>query len=399
MTGADAVPGPGLSGRMPAWGAVEIACAIFAVSSAAYFAVKLALGGTGTDFTYFWLAGLLWADGLNPYSAVFENLGEALFATDQSPPVYWVYPPNWWPLSVGLSQFSYDAAGQAWNYVNAISILGGIAAALCALRPPLWLGLFFTGATLSMLATAQVLALGQTSALMFFGTGLFILAWIRESRLAMVSALVLLALKPTFGLVFVVFLLPMRRWRASIAMAGAVTLAMALPTLLETGAVPVIEGMLSRLELYGTLPVNEIGSTTGLRHLLSIVAGMDVGVVPPLVIVCGLSFGLGLAAARQPGRAVLAPLIAALVAIVPMHSYDAMVLSFLLVLSAGQPKAVRLAALVLFLAIYRADNLAELVGWVPEAARYFPGSALVTVFAGALLVLFLAAPYRRDTSP
>ena len=79
-------------------------------------------GTTGYDFRYIWLAGYIWSNGEDPYSASFRSTSAMLPWNGHAPEV-WLYPPNWWPLSSLLALSVLMTANLLWNIGNILLCL------------------------------------------------------------------------------------------------------------------------------------------------------------------------------------------------------------------------------------------------------------------------------------
>ena len=75
------------------------------------------------DFRFFWLAGTLWAEGIDPYGAQFRTAGAALLPPGNEV-LYRFYPPQWWVVCRALAFTSIAhivASGAPSASVNAIA--------------------------------------------------------------------------------------------------------------------------------------------------------------------------------------------------------------------------------------------------------------------------------------
>ena len=359
-----------------------------------YLAFKVLADGDTIDFKYIHLAGTLWLDGINPYSAAFRETGQAIF-TGMNRPEYLLYPPHWWGISAAVARIPYDTAGLIWRFFMAVCMIAGCFALHDIPRRIIgetrlwrtWAMLIFAAA---MSATAVALSLGQTSCLLFLGLCLYLRAYVVRDRGLMVLALVLVMLKPNFGLALSLFLVPALFWWPSLIAGAVAVLALSLPALLPFAPAEVVRGYLNALGQWETLPPNIPGSTTGLRYLAYLL--FDLTLPGRWFALAAAALALGLGAIWRDGtrpafwRAEgLGLLLACLVLIVPMHTYDMMLLIPLIALCAGMPTGIQAALLVLMLVAFRVNNLASALGLTIPEETYFPGSGLVT--AVALLIV------------
>ena len=364
-----------------------------------YLATKALLDTSDTtDFKSIWLAGRFWLGGLNPYSLEYAQAGESLFV-GLNRPNGWFYPPNWWPIAVAISFLDYDLAGRVWRILNGCLVILGCAVLISCFRDYQrnslrWIAVVIVVYVSTMSATAISLSLGQTSILIFFGLCLFTRAWLFEDWRLMIVALALLALKPPIGLVLAGLLMPAKFWWRSLLGAGVVVCLFSTPPLLLHGWDGVISLMLLRIEDYGSFDVNAPPSTTGLRSILFHIFGASVSPVHLTLLALISSSCLGILSLRfqlERDRLLsLSATIAAGVAIVPMHTYDAVLLAPLVlavpVLSFGIGFFVFLSLLV----VWRNNNLSELFDLVAQGETYFSGTLVLSVVA-LILTLFLAA--------
>lgn len=370
--------------------------------AAAYLGPKIFDNADTVDFKYIWLAGSLWREGLNPYADVFREQGGVIFA-GANHPQFWVYPPNWWPIATGFSALPYEPARMVWRVASAGALLIGCFSVSRTLRRqdismPEWRHILFWGICATMSATAVTVNLGQTSLLAFLGICLFIAAMLRQDRAMMVAALVILALKPTLGMVLLVALLPARFWWGAILAAGVITLAMAASALVQDGVGNVLGAMLDRLGEYGREAVNSPPEMTGLRHLVDRFAGVELGTLSCIGLGMIASFLTGILAQREAASRDLPEILALLLVVtavfVPMHTYDLIFVALLFVLSAGLPRVMQSLFVLGVLLLWRANNFEMLTGLTDPETIYSKGSLLSSVVLLSMLIALIA---RRAT--
>lgn len=384
-----------LAQKVGAAGAVLILALVLA-----YLMLKVFDGTDTIDFKYIHLAGALWSEGVDPYSPAYAEQGHIRFQ-GLNPPEYLFYPPHWWAIATGFSQLPYEVAGLIWRITMAACMIGGclvlhrtVIHIVGEARPwRTWAMLMMAGA---MSATALALSLGQTSCLLFLGLCLYVHAFVTGRRVLMVLALVIVWLKPNVGLALSLFLVPGLVWWPALAVGALAVVAASLPALLPHGPVEVVRGYLHALSQWETLPPNIPGSTTGLRHLAYLVFG--VSLPGNLLTMAAGAFALGLGGVTRLRRLDDAPttraymlgiLLSGLVLIMPLHTYDMMLLIPMIALAAALPRLGQLLLYMLMLIVLRVNNLALTLGLTVPEETYFRGSGLLSVVVIALLLLWV----------
>lgn len=264
-----------------------------------YFVSKAFLDtAPSVDFKYFWLAGDLWRQGVDPYSSAFEEAGARMFP-DTNSPTWLFYPPSWYPLARLVNLLPYEEADLVWRRLSGVLfILGGLISIRALLRAGTGASVVQVAAFVLFVAassaTAIILSLGQSSVLVFLGLAVFLRGYLLAQRGWLIAGLILLMLKPNFGLAFVAFLLPQRRFWSSVAIAAAISLAMALPPLVTHGVGEVLGNYLEQIGRFDGMDVNDARNTTGLRNILFHVFRIDAGAFLLLGLACAISFAVGL---------------------------------------------------------------------------------------------------------
>ncbi len=395
-----------LAGRTPPQTAQRAGGILLLALAMLYLALKIFDGTDTIDFKYIHLAGALWSEGIDPYSTAYAEQGQIRFE-GLNRPEYLFYPPHWWAIAIGFAQVPYEVAGLLWRALMAACMIGGCLVLHRTVihiagesRPwRTWAMLVMAGA---MSATAIALSLGQTSCLLFLGVCLYVHAVVTRRRGLMVLALAIVMLKPNFGLALSLFLVPgLFWWPALIGGALAVVVA-SLPALLPHGTPEVIRGYLFALSHWEALPPNVAGSTTGLRHLVHLLTGSTLPgtwfAMTAALFALGLGFLLG-AVTRARGGApraqafVLGNLISGLVLIIPLHTYDMMLLIQLIALAAALPRPGQGIFAGLMLLALRPNNLAMALGLTTPEETYFLGTGLMSLIALAMLSLWLACAF------
>lgn len=373
-------------------------------------------GDTGYDFRYLWLAGRIWVEGADPYGSAFSDTGRLLVPSGHVPEL-WAYPPSWWPIASLLGLFGIRTANSLWGLASIALCLASsflIASAFrwaysddriigsrrhflisMGLALPL---LHFVG-TSALEATTLVIALGQTSLLIYFGIALLLYGTASGGRPLSATGLSILFLKPQIGLAFaVLFLIYSGSSRRTLAWAVALSVLMALPALVINPNAPF--AMIANMVSYdGVVRATLPQVTTGVRVASWYVTGGDPG-----GIVCAAVVALAVVVSTlmlrrlhegEDERRVLwlcmTVAAAATIAFAPLHYYDFVIAACLLpaVLMSSVPFAsagILGAALIL-----RADSLGKLTGLFDHDIKIFEGSLLSTVGGVLLLVAILGA--------
>lgn len=367
--------------------AVQLA---FVIAALLYLVSKSLLDPTDTiDFKSIWLAGRFWHEGRNPYTEDYVLAGEALFV-GMNRPDGWFYPPNWWPIATAFSSFDYAFAGRLWRAVNGLLVVVGCIVLLSGMKDARinafrWMAVFVLVYTSTMSATAFSLSLGQTSIIIFFAFCIFVRAWLRKERFLMGVALILLALKPPIGLVLAGFLMPTKFWWRSLAGAGVVVGVFSLPPFWLHGWDGVISLMLTRLNEYGSFAVNAAPSTTGLRSVLFFAADISVSAMHLTAVALLISICLGwLVSYIDFARNDVVPLAAVIsvgIALVPMHTYDALLLVPIVLAILAVPLITRILLALCLVIVWRLNNFSEFFGLIAPGETYFSGTLLLSVVA------------------
>ena len=351
------------------------------------------------DFRYFWAAGQIWGEGGNPYARTFTDEAQEILAVDGIH--RWNYSPHIWGLTRILAQFSFETAFWLWTILNLALIFAGTALAVTALLDfdRRWHWAVLVGLTLytvSSLGASATQTIGQFSAFIYLACAAFVHAVIRKRDWLMVVALFILTMKASLGLAFVVFALVVPRWWRALVIAGVLSVLCALPPVLGGGLMPIVSGFLDGVAAYGTYEANMPASMTGLRNLVFYATGMDasgllLGILAALLV--GFLGCFGARAAPGADRATMAASIATVLFLVPMHLYDLMLASVLVVGAIRPLFAVVWAASLLVL--YRVHRVSDLFG-IEEPTIAFHGSYLTSLILGVLFVASLGLFYQAQ---
>jgi hypothetical protein len=350
------------------------------------------------DFAYFHAAGRTWGAGKDPYGPAYAG-----FARSYIPPesALWVYPPQWWGITVPLGLLPMASAVTAWKIAGLIALTAGSALLFDVFRAVTgraWVAtaLVFSIVLSSSDAAWMTLRLGQSSLFVLLGFALMLhgLRFHGPKRVAL--GLAILLLKPHFGLFFLLLLLGMRGGSRPALAAVALSALACLPVLFSFG----IEGTIasavryvSALSSYDTLSWNRPGSLTGATFLMAVL-GIP---APPTVAMIVIASAITAWLCRQ--KLALDPVDQSLVglalfyAIVPLHNYDLILLPmFLLIL----PKLKPWAGAFIALALIGTWNLGSIAFALhgEQFSNWMPGvhmAALVQAGVGTLAVALVLA--------
>lgn len=331
------------------------------------------------DFRYYWFAGVMWANGLDPYSADYARLGNQVLPPGAALHV-WLYPPPWFGITRLLAAMNFDTALLVWRAsVGPIIVASTAIVAQSAFRRD-WLAITGVCALAAVIEpTVLVLVGGQVSPILVYaGMALIVSA---RTKLPLVAGLVLTALKPQIGaFIFLAYAIAQPR---AVIMAVAVTAVLSLPHFLTLGLIDTITEYLDNLRATGQHYANVPIAMTGLGQLPARLGINIPGLVSfAAATAVAVTAGIGL---RQKRDGSLAFLLAGIAAIVPLHNYDLtfMVLPVLLLFPSGAAIAATLLAL-------RPMRLEAFLG-VPVHADASGGTIF---YAVAAITLFVAATYQ-----
>ncbi len=340
------------------------------------------------DFRHTWVAGQMWVDGANPYSAEFARVGAESFTSGDLPRI-WVYPPNWFVLATPFDLFGDVTGSVIWNVGNSILlllacwILAGIVRDQLPAFPEWSRRLFQSDrpdvdrlvlfavhlAFVTFLqGTAIALTTGQTGVMAFFAMVLLVWAMINNRETWGVFAIVLLMLKPQVGIIVCVALLFDRTNWVMVGKAAAATILSAAPAFIRTSPNELLSEMLDNWDAlyspdYG--PTNP-ERVSGLRNLAEWVGmgdvGVQVGVVFALLALIGFYVwprgrgGAGNLRFGEPLGTMIAS-IGAIVGFVTLQTYDLPMIGLLFV-AALASRGTRLVLILSgFALVYRSQNV------------------------------------------
>lgn len=349
------------------------------------------------DFNYFWLAGRLWDQGLDPYGPMFEAQGRKL--SENYPSIYWPYPPNWWPVSILLGKLSLVRAAQLWIAASLLFVF-----ASCELlrrsRAALHLSAAFDQTLLLFAyiglstATATVMMWGNCSLLIMFGSALLAFGLTGRSRVAAVLGLAIMALKPTIGLP-VIAAVALSRGGARTAVAAGILIAlMALPALAISEPQEVLTSLARTAQVYESITSNSALNQPGIVHVAALLFGMTIsgGMSLILATVSATVLTLLFRLSSDDSQADAVPTLFAGLASAGMfslHGYDLPVLLPLLALATGQGRAVLIQVFLGFLFFFRPSNVVsaiQLLGGPELLGATFSTIGVLLIYSAAIMV-------------
>ncbi|NOD78576.1 glycosyltransferase 87 family protein [Ruegeria sp. HKCCD4332] len=359
-------------------------------------------GSADWDFRHFWLAGKVWALGVSPYGSEYSALGPDLI-TQGYVPKEWYYPPNIWPVTFFLAQFQLDTSSVVWSGMNVVMLIGASfllwannedgsyrsanTATIAGLpkQSMVFLHVFLTAI---FQATAICLVIGQITILIYFGFALFIAAFAMQHKFLMILALSILFIKPQIAAPFAaaILFLDVGNWRLILA-AGLVSIVSSLPPLLQDPMV-LVSWLNTISGSHGEFGANEVRSITGIRHVLWLATGVDLGNIGSLLVTILATSTFGFIAHRNKSWDALDVLVVQLMVIgafAPLHYYDLVILlpvALVLVRARGVALALALIGVLLLL---RSETLAEVSGIYPAKTVFFKGTVWASFGAFALL--------------
>jgi hypothetical protein len=384
------------------------------VVAGAYLLWKAADPDPSVDFKYLWFAGKLWSDGISPYGSDYRTLARDFFV-GTNVPAWMVYPPSWYPLARLLAAAPYELADQIWRALNGLCIVIGAAIIATSFNRVTatnrrWPYVVF-GVLLGLgSATAIALSLGQTTPLLFIGLALFLRGYLLEQKWAVAAGLLILMLKPNFGLPFVVFAMATRFYWPSVLAAGIVSVLMALPAVLPHGIMTIGRDYAGLLRSYGSVPVNAPPSLSGLANLVHTALSHTLGsfLCVGLAIAAAVTIAASMKIAGRHAQlsheariSGILLLVATTVLLVPMHTYDLILVTPVALATAT---SVRWATwgnagiLVGLAVIFRANNLAAVSGLTSPEETHFAGSGLASA-ALLLIVMGMTAHFVQALRP
>jgi hypothetical protein len=377
---------------------------------AAAYMMRTALGNMEPkDFSYFWITGQIWLEGGNPYAASFSETANAIAAGNPDMGGLgdfhrWLYAPHIWAVSSGVGLLDYVTARILWGVTGTIAILWGCYLALSAVlwsRTPMFFFLFGSLALLAggTLGTAMTLSTGQFAPFTFLAVTGFAYGVLRQAPVAIVLALTVLTMKPSFAMPFLGFALVLPATRGPLGVAALVSLSLSVPVLLTAPLPDLVSDYLDGLSAYGGYDANAPDALTGLANLAHAGAGITLsGVVYAMIGAAAGALLAWHARKRGSGPETMAALLAVACFFVPLHLYD---MTFVVLFAVFWPWPWWGAlALLANLLMFRVNRLGALAGLNDPDTRFpgsFPASLLLVVLLVAALWLALSRAGKART--
>jgi len=358
---------------------------------------------TAYDYQALWVAGHIWNEGGNPYGPGFRGLATSMFV-NPGDVAHWFYPPHSWVLISPVARFDFPTAQRIWLSLNAACIVGGSFLFWRTLRASGhdvgWRSLaFFMTFVNLMAATVITLYLGQTSGLIYLGFCLFAYGFVTQRRIPTVIALAILLMKPQIGVPVAVFYLLSPGGLLPTVIAGVTVGILSIPAFVVGGFKATVFGFLTTVSSYGGAAAwNSSPAMTGIRNLGYYVTGIDSPVTLFALATIVLSAACSIVAFRVIPKRVEAgedlrllgvvALAFTIVLVLPLHSYDLMILAPLLLFSLLQKSMIRYWAIASALLIFRSNNLARRPAHGDELLYVITNA---TIDSFAILALSMAA--------
>ena len=399
---------PSLAGRGALVLAILIAFTVVSVltlSSAA-----MAHWSPGYDFRYFWVAGRVWIEGVNPYGPDLPRLSAEMIPEGHVPTI-WPYPPTLWLPTVLPALFPFEIAWKLWLglYVLTMILTSGIVAAgLPALRLPVGAGraltvprpLFFA-LHLGLMASGEASLLGFTSGqvtgLIYLGAALMLVGIHRGRDWAAIAGLTILFMKPHIGAAIAVgLLISGARGRRLVLWAVVASVVLMLPAL-AIAPTAVFDWLQGLARYDGVNTANIPAAMTGVQNLIWHSSGAEIGSFAASLICLAVAAALAVWLRRGAviaENARLAHLAAAMILIAlaaaPLHIYDFILFGAVLPLIALPTGARVVAATLALIMLFWPSALYLKLGEV-QPTQIFVGSTFATMGAAILLMVLLSA--------
>jgi hypothetical protein len=370
---------------------------------------------SGFVFRIIWVAGKLWAAGQDPYGPSFL---QELRASGPVPDALWYYPPYWYPIAVPLSYLPLSLAAGAWKAINFLLLIAAshlVARAVADISKQTYAGIFGGGLAFVcfMQAVATTIYVGQTSIIVYFGFAALIFGLLKRCGQSIVIGLVFLALKPHFGIVAFAAVAALPRYRWTLFLAGGLCILATAPFLFTGNYLATLREFVVNVTMYSGQPENDMNDKTGVAQILAYLFSAQVGsgilVIASSIISSVIFYFSSLNSTPRAENArlevaFLALFIAAIFFVLPLGSYDIVVLAILFMMILAVSFTARwLVALGLVLCI-RAGNLSSALGFVNPASQRTPDCLLISVALCLILVgvswnLFESLQQRRRCVP
>jgi len=289
------------------------------------------------DFRFFWLAGKLWANGLDPYSESFRAIGAQILPPGNTV-LYWFYPPQWWIVSRTMALLDLEQAVMVWRLVNSALVLLGTALVVASLerdsRRRRIAMVLWGGVALLIEPTANLLAFGQSAGFVYLSLSMLVAGALRRRRWLVGLAVLLVTFKPQVGVIVLlwVFLVPSFRIAALAGLGSAGLLT--LPHVIQFGVFGTIDAYLANAARWADLPSNTALTSSGPAGLLARLGVEGVGLLWQTLAATALAVCAARLMRRQPTRPIpsLLLLTAGIASLMPLHIYDLTILLIPLIL-------------------------------------------------------------------
>lgn len=300
----------------------------------------------------------------------------------------------------------FEIAAVIWRALFVLSIAGGVTALFLSLpatdRPPFYVILAVLGLSMSLSATAMTVAIGQSSALIFLGYCLFVYGYLKDNRWLLGLALILLMIKPTYGLIPAFFLLAHFRYFHLIVVSALITIGLSVWGLWGLDLQETWAGLSEAFAKYKGSRLNSAPEMTGIRHLVYAFGGGDTSQLVYVALGSALAFGIGRYAQANDVREVdrlRAIVLLGLILLVfaPLHSYDGYFTLAVVVPALAISRIELIVCVPLLLVTWRSNNVAGITGLKLEETRTFPGTTLESFAAVVTLVIFVFVLMRTAT--
>ena len=353
------------------------------------------------DFRYFWIAGEVWSQNLDPYGAAYGQSALALLPPGNMPSA-WVYPPHWWAICRALAFVGLNDALAIWRIMSGIMLIAGtwiLVRALSVQHERVNVTYFAAsaGGVCLIEPTAQMIAVGQNSAFIYMGLCALIAGCRRPSLVMQTLAILLLSLKPQVGVPVIMGLMCLRGWGAPVLLATLVGLVMAVPQFYLFGTVATFDSLLGNLAGYSggeaSAPdhPNSPVACTGLIMLLGHVF-KDVTLITGYALGALVAVVIGIHLRRSGGACQLSGivlLVTAMMVVIPLHVYDLSIIVIPAVALAGVSKHFGIIVLAASPLALRPSKIEALSGFQLYGSGVSAGSIVLTLLL--LLLLTLAA--------
>ena len=255
--------------------------------------------------------------------------------------------------------------------------------------------LFFAGIGFAcfLRATSLALSIGQTSILVFFGFSTMIYGILKGRSFPLIVGLLFLSLKPQIGVVAFAAVIAFRQHKWVIVPCAAVCFLATIPIAVFGNYRASIEGFLANLPQQQTLGGNTPAHLPGLGNILGYIFPNFAGFFSLILLVFGavvIAFVIGRFLTDKNVQCQISSLIVILASslfLIPVHVYDLVSLTGILMLIVAWPLSGRwLMAIGLVLCI-RPDILLRLLNIEPQDLEF----AEIRLLSVGLLFIFVGA--------